>query len=57
MQSTTLTVLSGLALVATAQTTTTLIPDQPVSFLAQLYNSTTDCSGDADAICEYSHMG
>ncbi|ROW01868.1 hypothetical protein VMCG_05636 [Cytospora schulzeri] len=49
MYSPTLATLSALTLAA-AQTTTTLVPDQPVSFLAQLYNSTADCSGNADAV-------
>ncbi|KUI60271.1 hypothetical protein VP1G_07494 [Cytospora mali] len=46
----TLAVLSGLALAAaqTTTTTTTLVPDQPVKFFAQLYNTTSDCSGNAN---------
>lgn len=50
MYSATFTILSGLALAATQ--TTTLVPDQPISFFTQLYNSTSDCSGNADAACE-----
>lgn len=55
MYSGTFAVLSGLAMAA-AQTTTTLVPDKPISFFALLYNSTSDCSGNANAACEYPHI-
>ncbi|KAI1267541.1 hypothetical protein F5Y18DRAFT_424648 [Xylariaceae sp. FL1019] len=40
-----------------AQTTTTLVPDQPVTFLAYLYNSTSDCSGNSNYIYVDSNGG